>query len=436
MHHLIQEPQLKEIHVETADITGKLACASTVKLNANAQEFVPLYKRAESTKDEAMVDRNDMKKTVEDEQKLKSNLTLPWKGFPKKSEKSARSAQVVLLNDVDYMILPCIKRAKKPKEEKLLVDLPPHTGPKEMAPTTSSNVIPSTSSLAEKPFDVEEKRREHERNVALEALKLSEQRRLRGPLIPPIQGVENSDKVQPVIHLSRSPIRFTPDERVKVDRLRAAKRERIERILREMINEKQEQLKLEQSQQQKKSRYDENEQKPSIAIEQEPVKKVEVAEVVPKKRYIPTTKEWDEQCRAKYFAKMGAEKKNQGLTSLPSHIQTPTKPPLVNSNVVNITASGIIRLGDLRATTKPRYCPPAELLAAEKRRGNLTHFRPLANWNIRRNPLAPLKESINQKGHIVQRYSIEKLLELEPQPEELENPSLDEALCNLGFLCD
>ncbi|KAH8366504.1 hypothetical protein KR084_012446 [Drosophila pseudotakahashii] len=422
MHHLIQGPQIKETHLENEGFTGKLACASTVKLNANAQEFVPRYKRAESSKDEAVVDCNEMKTAVENEQKIKSNLTLPWKGFPKKSEK-------FLLNDVDYMILPCIKRSKKPKEEKLLVDLVPHTGTKEMAPSSASNVIPNTSSLAEKPYDAEEKRREHERKVALEALKLSEQRRMREPLVPPIQGLENSNDAQPVIHLSRSPIRFTPEERVKVDRLRVAKRERIERILREMTNEKQEQLKLQQVQQQKKIRYEANEQKPSIAIEQEPAKKVEVAEVVPKKRYIPTTKEWDEQCRAKYLARMSAEKNKQsGLT--------PPTPPLTNSNVVNITASGIIRLGDLRATAKPRYCPPAELLAAEKRRGNLTHFRPLANWNIRRNPLAPFREPINQKGHIVQRYSIEKLLELEPQPEELKNPSFNEALYSLGFLCD
>ncbi|XP_037710163.1 uncharacterized protein LOC119547387 [Drosophila subpulchrella] len=415
MHKLSQGPNLKKNQEENGDFSAKLAAASTVKLNANAQEFVPRFKREESTKDEDVVDSN------ENEQRIKTNLSLPWKGFPKKSERSTRSAQVVLLNDVDYMILPCVKRTKMPREQKLIGDVAKNSGPKGNVPTTSSNVISNT--------DVEEKRREQERKVALEALKLSEQRRLRGSLIAPMEENENSHKAQPVIHLSRSPIRFTPEERIKVDRLRVAKRERIERILREMTNEKQEQLKKQQTQQQKKIRYDDNVQKTASTKDQDPEKKVEVATVT-KKRYIPTTKEWDEQCRAKYMAKKDAEKQDG------SSKEGPAKPPLVNPNLVNITPSGVIRLGDLRATSTPRYCPPSELLNAEKRRGNLTHFRPLANWTTRRSPLTPMKNLINQKGKVVERYSIEQLLDLEPQPGDLEKPSLDDNVYNLGLLCE
>jgi len=313
------------------------------------------------------------------------------------------------------MILPCVKRTKKPREQKLIGDVAKNNAPNGNVPTTS-NVISNTD---------EEKRRE----VALEALKLSEQRRLRGSLIAPIEENENSHKAQPVIHLSRSPIRFTPEERIKVDRLRVAKRERIERILREMTNEKQEQLKKQQLQQQKKIRYDDKVQKTPSTKDQESEKKIEVTPVT-KKRYIPTTKEWDEQCRAKYMAKKDAEKQDG------SSKDGPAKPPLVNPNLVNITPSGVIRLGDLRATSSPRYCPPSELLEAEKRRGNLTHFRPLANWTTRRSPLIPLKILVNQKGKVVERYSIEQLLDLEPQPGDLEKPSLDENVYNLGLLCE
>jgi len=76
------------------------------------------------------------------------------------------------------MILPCVKRTKKPREQKLIGDVAKNNAPNGNVPTTS-NVISNTD---------EEKRRE----VALEALKLSEQRRLRGSLIAPIEENENS----------------------------------------------------------------------------------------------------------------------------------------------------------------------------------------------------------------------------------------------------
>ncbi|XP_016976074.2 uncharacterized protein LOC108042358 [Drosophila rhopaloa] len=448
---------LKKSQGENEGNAGEQTSASTVKLNANAQEFVPRFIREESTKDEAEVGSNEIKKTFEalDEHKTKTNLMLPWKGFPKKAEKSSRSAQVVLLNDIDYMILPSIKRTKKSKDEKLIADMVQHSKPNENLPTTSSNILPDHPTVKQM-YDAQEKRREHERNVAVEALKLVEQRRMRAPLVSPTPANENLNNVQPVINLSRSPIKFSPEERIRVDRLRIAKRERIERVLREMTNEKQEQLdqlEPQQLQQQKKIRYEPIERNRHISIQREsekeehkmtsydpnntnryisipkaPEKKEEVALVV-KKRYIPTTKEWDEQCRAKQMAKMEAEK--QDSNPLPTSSQALS----VNPNVVKITSSGVIRLGDLRATVKPRYCPPDELLETEKRKGNLTHFLPLANWTSRQNPQTSLKILTNQKGEIVKRYSIEQLLEFEPQPEELENPTLDEAILRLGFLC-
>ncbi|XP_017086577.2 uncharacterized protein LOC108118412 [Drosophila eugracilis] len=423
MHSLTQGFHLKETQVDNTDNSGKMAHSSTVKLNVNAQEFVPSFKRNHLKRDEPLVGFTDLMKTYEDEEKATANLMLPWKGFPKKPEKNARSTQVALINDVDYMILPSIKRSKKQTDDILLVDLINNPETKE------TNDHPSTFSHAEKRNYPEQKRRENERKVALEALKLSEQRRMRVPLISPTADNANSDNVQPIIHLSRSPVRFAMEEKWKVDRLRDAKKERIERILREMTNEKQEQLKQQQLQQQNKIRNDTVEPKSSISDQQKSEKN---DQGTTKKRYIPTTKEWDEQCRAKYLAKLNADKQNKDE---PQDSAT-SKPLPPKSNVVNISPSGVIRLGDLRATTKPLYCPPNDLLDTEKRKGNITHFRPLPNWTIRQTPQEPLKVLTNKMGKIVQRYSIEQLLAFEPQPGDLEKPYLDEALNNLGFLCD
>ncbi|XP_043644329.1 uncharacterized protein LOC122613955 [Drosophila teissieri] len=439
MYNWIQGLHLNECQRENEGNTGKLACEGTVKLNANAQEFVPRFKREDSPKHDAIVGNRNINNAFNEGQKIRTNLMLPWKGFPNKSEKPSRGPQVALLNDADYIGLPCTKRLKKPTEDKLHV---------ENVPTTSTKVYLNTPAPAGNRFDNEEKRREHERKVALEALKLTEQRRMRDPLVTPMEGNENSKDVRPIINLSRSPIRFTPEERIRVTRLKAAKRERIERILREMTNGKQTLDKLdEQELQQDKISFDNESEEPIKPKEPyEPHKHSEKKDEVPvvtKKRYIPTTKEWDEQCRAKQLAKMEAQKQSprgvQEDSPAPSSeypVGDSSKQPSIKANVVNITPWGVIRLGDLRATTQPRYCPPAELLDAEKRRGNLTHFRPLPNWTIRRSPQVPLKILLNQRGKIVQRYSIDQLLVLEPQPEELEEPRVDEALLGLGFLCD
>ncbi|EDV54871.2 uncharacterized protein Dere_GG21759 [Drosophila erecta] len=432
MYNWIQGLHNNERQGENEGNTGKLAFEGTVKLNANAQEFVPRFKREDSSKPDAVVGNSNINNMLNDGQKIKTKLMLPWKGFPNRSEK----------RDVEYKVLPRSKRLKWPIEDKL------HVENDSTSSTNANSNAPATAPAGSRLY-FEEKRREHERKVAVEALKLAEQRRMRDPLIAPMKGSGNSKDVQPIIHLSRSPVRFTPEERIGVTRLRAAKRERIERILREMTNGKQAALK-EQELQEDKTCVDAESKEPNKAPNKEPNKepndqqseKKEEAPVVTKKRYIPTTKEWDEQCRARQLAKMEAQKQNQvgvqdaspALSSSESAVSS--KQPLIKSNVVNISPSGVIRLGDARGTTQPRYCPPAKLLDAEKRRGNLTHFRPLSNWPIRRSLQVPFKIQLNQRGKIVQRYTIDQLLLLEPQPEDLEKPQVDEALLGLGFLCD
>ncbi|EDX05288.1 GD21884 [Drosophila simulans] len=233
MYNHIKGLHIDEYQGENEDNTRKLACEGTVKLNANAQEFVPRFKREQPAKEDAIVGNSNIGNTINDVQKPKTNLMLPWKGFPNKPQKPSRSPQVVLLNDVDYIVVPSTKRLKKPIDQLLV----------ENVPTAPSKVHSNDPAPAANRIDHEERRREHERKVAVEALKLAEQRRMRDPVIAPTEVNENSKNVRPIINISRSPIKFTPEERIKVDRLRAAKRERIERILREMTNSKQAQVK-------------------------------------------------------------------------------------------------------------------------------------------------------------------------------------------------
>ncbi|KAH8246334.1 hypothetical protein KR038_000759, partial [Drosophila bunnanda] len=366
-----------------------LAGTSTVKLNANAQEFVPqLKKKQQLATNGANLDIQTIKTEAEAvvDRKPKCKLTLPWKGFPRKMDKAAGSTQIILLNDVDYMIVPRTKSAKKSKDEAPLDGKEKPSVPKvEKPPKENIPINPTAARLLE----IEEKRREKERKVAVEALKLVEQRRMRGALLPTAQNSENVEAPgrQPIVHLSRSPIRYTPEEKIKVDRLRAAKKERIEKVLKEMHNEKVEQEKLKKLQQTKV---------PLAAL-------TENKAVVPAtRRYIPTTKEWDEQCRAKHQANQKA-------------------------NAVKIRSSEIMKRVDPKVTDIPRYRPPSQLLMGEKRKGNLTHSLPLPNWTPRRLPqnLPPLK---NRMGRVIKRYSIEQLLLLEPQPEELQKPDLKEGL--------
>ncbi|XP_020809221.1 uncharacterized protein LOC110184917 [Drosophila serrata] len=293
---------------------------------------------------------------------------------------------------MDYMIVPRVKNAKKHKEETPLAG-------KEKPPVTKAEKPPKENvplnATSAKFMEIEEKRREKERKIAVEALKLVEQRRMRGALLPSAQNCENREApaTQPIVHLSRSPIRYTPEERIKVDRLRAAKKERIEKVLKEMDNEKMEKENMKKLQQNKLSNAPPMENKSMTAAP---------------RRYIPTTKEWDEQCRAKHLAN--------------------PKP-----NAIKIRSTEFIKRVDPKTQDIPRYRPPSQLLLAEKRKGNLTHSLPIPNWTPRRlnQSLPPLK---NRMGKLIQRYSIEQLLLLEPQPEELEKPNLDEGLRRLHIV--
>ncbi|KAH8249266.1 hypothetical protein KR032_007751, partial [Drosophila birchii] len=362
----------------------------TAKLNANAQEFVPQLKKLEVATDVADIDLQTTKPETEvfDERKPKCKLTLPWKGFPRKADKR-KDSWIILFSHgkrfKDEALLGGKERLAVPKVEKT---------PKENVPVNST---------AAKFMDIEEKRREKERKVAVEALKLVEQRRMRSALLPAAQNGENLEAPaarQPIVHLSRSPIRYTPDERIKVDRLRAAKKERIERVLREMHNEKTELENLKKLHLNKVPLAGGATKTGNSAATEN--KSVGTAT----RRYIPTTKEWDEQLRAK-----------QQATNARPH-------------VVKLRSAEIMKREDHKTNDIPRYRPPSQLLIGEKRKGNLTHSLPIPNWTPRRlsQTLPPLK---NRLGNLVKRYSIEQLLLLEPQPEELEKPDLGEGLTRL-----
>ncbi|KAH8413172.1 hypothetical protein KR009_008640, partial [Drosophila setifemur] len=388
-----------------------------VKLNANAQEFVPLSKKEQLPQEEANPANSDKKKP-------KTKLTLPWKGFPK------RIGKVIMINDDDYMIVPRIKRVKKTKKAKEIQI----AEAKGKLFQENEEFLPNFPPTDDRRAEAEEKRREQDRKVALEALKLVEQRRMRDPILTD----EEPMKAKLEVHLSRSPVRFNTEERLRVDRLKVAKKERIERVLREMRLEKQEEKK-----QLKELKL---KQKNNIAAPKNCVTMQKLlekpAKVAATKRYIPTTKEWDEQCRVKEQEQAKTKENVQVETGYPqiSTITTPTPNlPLMSSNSINIMpspASSIIKLEDLKSKEVPRYCPPGQLLLEEKRKGNLTHLRTIPVWSFRRISPTPLKIVLNKFGKITKRYSIEQLLQLEPQPEEMEKPNLDESLNRLGFLCD
>ncbi|KAH8323517.1 hypothetical protein KR067_012543, partial [Drosophila pandora] len=398
------------------------------QLNVNAQEFVPRGKREQSPKVEGTDVTADLNSKKCNEPKLKTKLTLPWKGFPKKCEKASRSAQVVLLNDVDYMIVPRIKRVKKTKEDGKVP--PADAKPAEAKAKSAKNEEPAPTAAAllsvltaEKRIDAEEKRREQERKVALEALKLVEQRRLRGPLISPKEASEAPEKAKLIIHLSRSPVRFSPEERLRVDRLRIAKKERIERVLREMKSDLEAQQ-VAQVQKQKKSLTP---------------PKTTSRHTASTKRYIPTTKEWDEQCRVKLLADIEAADNyndSEDENRMPNLAHARLVQPLVSSSSYNILPTQVIKLEDAKAAGTPRYCPPAKILQGERRKGNLTHLRPIPHWSPRPTPQGPMETLINKFGRIVKRYTIDQLLKFEPQPGQLERPDFQESATRLGFLCD
>ncbi|KAH8305502.1 hypothetical protein KR018_012432, partial [Drosophila ironensis] len=413
-------PKLHFIDPELDEDDAMPSYTSTPKLNANAQVFVPrcqqqLFKENDSQAQD--------KRFEASEPKSKVKLTLPWKGFPKKMESTSRSAQVVLLNDMDYMIMPRIKRGKKPKDDiKSLIQESKPPGPKdEEAKNSAAAQMPP-----EKRLEAEAKRREHERKVALEALKLVEQRRMRAPLME-----LNSTRRMPktFVHLSRSPVRFTPDERQKVDRLRIAKKDRIERVLKEMKAEP------------RNNNAQAQTQEPRKKSAQQPygsrwAKTTEVGSVGNKKRYIPTTKEWDEKCRVKQLSIL-ENKENVNDENLNNIWETSTFASKAIAKQPFWSTAGNIMVPkpeDPKADLIPRYRPPAKLLEGEKRKGNLTHHRPIPNWTARSEEQSPMKTLINKHGKCVRRYTIEQLLKIEPQPDELEKLNFDESMKDLGFL--
>lgn len=96
MNNLIKSHALFEIlkspipslhFVKGDEPKSEVAGGAAIQLNVNAQEFVPRGKREQSTKVEGTDVTADLNSKKCNEQKLKTKLTLPWKGFPKKCEK-------------------------------------------------------------------------------------------------------------------------------------------------------------------------------------------------------------------------------------------------------------------------------------------------------------------------------------------------------------
>ncbi|XP_030383007.1 uncharacterized protein LOC115630541 [Scaptodrosophila lebanonensis] len=329
-------------------------------LNADANEFVPYCKRESDAEDEDLLNLNALKRHFEafDEYKepeksalvvsevadtLKSKqLTLPWKGFPK-TLRTERTNRNTVVNGTH--IAPTKKDAqstdstmKRARKDKTATDKDIQGNAKDNDNENAPLPLPT-----KKKYEADEKKREHERKVALEALKLVEQRRMREPLVPAIRGnILPSSKLQrPVVHLTRSPVRFTPEERERVDRLRVLKRERIEFVLREMKKEREQQksrknppgrdrnAKAGEKVGEPHPRSEEVEAllpipkrnisskvdipdepkhesivppKRYICLQRSKPEQVVVPAakpLLPARRYIPTTKEWDEQCKAK-----------------------------------------------------------------------------------------------------------------------------------------
>ncbi|XP_034666600.1 uncharacterized protein LOC117900360 [Drosophila subobscura] len=556
MQNLIKSPALLSIlkyppanfhipteSVEARDVAVKSGGSGVIPLNANACVFVP---RSVAVKADSDVDHEQLKRHFEskDAKKQKTQLTLPWKGFPKRPDKAGNPTLVTAKIDEDYAfeiksVGKRVKRENSSAEEKPLRT--------EKAATTEA--VPSAS----EELALEEKRLEHGRKVALEALKLVEQRRARGSFVDTSKEVAAGEVVR---HISYSPVRFTPEEKVRVDKLRASKKERIERVLKEMAQKKkpmqlkpiqqkpqkekpsqanyqndpkfvqvtkhdsnqlqkdiqhaifkpktlnqalqqekglnkmtQEKLlkrdsfqpEMSQQQQQEKpppqrmiqKRYFGLQRATAINAQMEPVVQKEVktelkpevktevktkvktevkTEAVvsaPARRYIPTTKEWDEKCRLRQLERLKtADKENEKAKSSPNTAVTSNKPflwradsnrPLTESNSAK-NPTEMIKFGNPQvAAVIPRYVPPipraepaelalARLLQTEKRRGNLTYAQAL----LSRPPVQFEPSSKYYPVCNIIRYTVEELLMLEPQPEQMQPPKLNGTSPGLG----
>jgi len=188
----------------------------------------------------------------------------------------------------------------------------------------------------------------------------------------------------------------------------------------------------------------------------------------PPRRYIPTVKQWDELCRAKANT-AAANKENTMAGKNPTRLQPDENAtiqramvssslgnimPTTNNNMSNNNKcdsnNGQYQNKD-RELFKPRYRPPAPLVArSEKRRGNLTHVRNISrafpNCGLLPTPSPFGDENPNDfteqffelpiSNKSVKRYEMKELLDLEPQPQELVKPTFHQDLLMLGFLLD
>ncbi|KAH8376566.1 hypothetical protein KR093_000126 [Drosophila rubida] len=483
-------------------------------LNVNACEFVP---RGKEDNDPA----TDCAPSAAN-RKPEPKLLLPWKGFPKapRPERPERACKLKLNcnhHDHDHnhnhssssrsrlshavktqepkqpenKAAPSLKRAQPDKEPHAL-----------QAEVVGKKPLKEKALLKETSADV--KRREHERKVALEALKLVEQRRLRDT---PEEKEKQPEQI--IKHLTREPVNFSAEERLRVDKLRAIKREQIERVLREMRLELEQKLdrqlerqfdaqleltldlKLAHRPEQKQPKT--TQRLPTVgryvglqrAVKPESAQHVTVPEPEPKpvmltenksepeaepqleseperpRRYIPTVKQWDERCKAKASANKENFIMRKPLAR--SDDQMPLQRAMAPSSMGNIMPSHVSK-EPLPKSDKdhglfvPRYWPPAPKVASgERRRGNLIHARNIsrafANCGLLPTPIVPgvtlsavLPEPTDELCELtppplsseqqVKRYEIKQLLELEPQPEQLQVPFIRMNIRQLGFLGD
>ncbi|KAH8287019.1 hypothetical protein KR054_000578 [Drosophila jambulina] len=385
--------------------------------NVNAREFVPRQTKEAMTQVNADSD--------EDLEALEDGTVKLWKEFPNMPIKVGHGSRVVMLNDNQYMIVPRLKRGKKKKNRKYNRGTALHHG-EEITSSTSSNESRSYEErlviCESKRQAVQERRREQERQVALEALKLVEQRRARAPLVPNINNDDSSEPPQPVYHLSRSPVRYTPQERTRVDHLRDAKRERIERILREMSEERkqkqqQEQIQMRQQQQEQMQKKDSSSTTttPSSSPPQFPSSPPLQSTSKVARRYIPTDKEWDEQRRAQREAKREAKRKARRESKWGERTSPGQKSPR-EMTLEGLMEALTIEGGDAAAT------PPSN--------GNPANWRYLSKW-----PTQEVPQNLNNVKFI-RRYTIEELRQLKPQPENLEMLCVEEKVRCMGFLCN
>ncbi|XP_023176927.2 uncharacterized protein LOC111603526 isoform X2 [Drosophila hydei] len=432
----------------TATISAAEAAAETAeaeaaaKLNINASVFVPRLKDAEDLR---LVDLKRQFEALDVRKPLaQPKLLLPWKGFPK-PQHIERANKPLQCKELKAAVTSDESKEESPRPLRAMSDKESTCSSSSSLSSSRKKHLKERSLMKSVPDD---KRREQERKVALEALKLVEQRRMREP----------NEEPQIIVHLTRLPVDFTAEERVRVNRLRIIKREHIESVLREMRDERE--LKQQKAEGiQPTSRYIclQRGTQPEAQPEQQPQQQASPQPLGSSqpKRYIPTVKQWDERCKAKANeAAAGANKENNmsGKTANKSEEYANTQRAMGPSSQGNIMASKSPQQsgGKDRELFVPRYWPPAPLVVkGEIRRGNLTHARNItrafANCGLLPTPstaweLENGKDDYELMPHApsrsMKRYAMDQLLKLEPQPHKLEKPNIAEALLKLGFMCE